>query len=329
MSDKKYKLTNRKALAIVVFVLIAGLGTIVSVNALSHEAMLLGVIAAFVLGLILAIVSAVCIKELYIRVLDDGFELIKGKTAGKYSFSEFAGSNVVRHYTNGIYTGTTREIKVIQLNGKVGSIKCNNLSKDQFAELVSYLSAKEFKENHDINVSEDYFKQERFFSINRDSIIKAVKSKVTLWVVIFAVLAVGALATLIIYLIDDNIAFAVIAILVGIFAIIVLFCKVISEISQSKKIKTIPDHISIDEYTFAVGDKSFRAEDILTVSMVPSSYEILTRDMVLILKDGSKVKFNFGTSRNTKGTYEKYDELFSTVKMWCIVKNINFMSILG
>ena len=78
---------------------------------------------------------------------------------------------------NGIYYGTSREISITQASGKPLKINANNLSKNKFAELVTYLGQTRFTKSHDMEATAEYFKTGHEFIIPNDRIIKANKNR--------------------------------------------------------------------------------------------------------------------------------------------------------
>lgn len=333
MENKKFRTSKNKQQA-AGWTLLGGLvvGTLLFYKLIPGFAdnILKYVLIALAIGVVLAIVAAIVVKEQYLQVLDDGFEVSKGKKTTKYPFKAFAGSKVTRHYRNGIYTGTTREIKIIKNDGKPDTINANRLSRDSFSELVSYLSKNEFKETCDIEVSADYFNQERLFNIPSESITKGCKGRLILWIIGTAVLALLAVGCLIGYFTNGSSFFLAAAIVMGIVAIIFAVINISKAAIDVQRTKNIPHHITCDAYTISIGSETLKPDVITSISMVPGSYDILPRELIVITKEGTKYKYFFGRNKNgDKSTYSDYDNLYTTIKLWCITKDVNFMSILG
>ena len=183
MKDTRFRVSSNKMITSILALLggfIGGLAIANGVIGISEDAMTC-LFIAILAGAAGAILCILFVKEYYLQIFEDGFELVKGKKVTKYPFSAFAGSNVTRHYINGIYYGTSREISITESSGKPLKINANNLSKNKFAELVTYLGQTRFTRSHDIEASAEYFKQGHEFLIPSDRIIKANKKKMVIW----------------------------------------------------------------------------------------------------------------------------------------------------
>lgn len=334
MNDRKFRVSSNKLITSVVALLagfIGGLALANGIIGISNNAALCLVIAISV-ALVAAALFLIFVREYYLQIFEDGFELVKGKKVTKYPFSAFAGSNVTRHYMNGIYYGTSREISITQASGKPLKINANNLSKNKFAELVTYLGQTRFTKSHDMEATAEYFKTGHEFIIPNDRIIKANKNRMmvrcgfTIAVfVIFLGMTGYYLATH-----EDSAGFFTAYIFAGIGGVVLLFTEAIPSIIAYRKILTLPNRIYVDEYSLAIGDKTLSAGSILNILMVPASYDILTRDMIVITKGNERFKYNFGKNEHeNKRTYADYQNLCNTIELWCIVNKINFMQILG
>lgn len=309
-------------------------GTLFIVNAIFdiEKNTALCVIIGAVVALIAAVLCIVFVKEYYMQIQEDGFELVKGKKITKYPYEAFAGSNVTRHYMNGIYTGTSREIKIKEVSGKTLTINANNLSKGSFAELVTYLGQTRFTKAHDIEATAEYFKEGIEFQIPNEKIVNANRKKFTGWVVFTVALTVLFLGMLGYQFITgyDTATFFVIMIFAGLGALVELIMEVIPAAVICHKMKNMPNRIRMDEYSLTIGDRNLSSGNVLNILMVPAEYTILTRDFIVVTKDGEKLKYNFGKNDyKSKRTYEHYDKLCSAIEIWCIVNKINFMQILG
>ena len=159
-SDKRFRVSSNKRNTSVLALLGSFIATLIIENSVTDidEKIVSCILIAVAVGVAAALLCIVFVKEYYMQVLDDGFELEKGKKITKYDFSAFAGSHVTRHYMNGIYTGTSREISIKEASGKTVKINANNLSKGRFVELVTYLGQARFTASHDIEASAEYFK---------------------------------------------------------------------------------------------------------------------------------------------------------------------------
>lgn len=334
MNDKKFKISNTKrtvAIWTAVFGIIFTLLIESTIEDINENGFLCFVIAAAVAAGI-AFLTTLLVREYYLQVFDDGFEITKGGKVAKYPFSAFAGSDVTRHYLNGIYTGTSREIKIRGVSGRMIEISANNLSKAKFAEVVSYLDRTKYTESLNMEAAVEYFKERHDLTVPNESIIGANKKDVIVRNSFVAGLFIAFLVALIYYLVIDNdsVLAMVIFIISGIAAVLMLFTDTIPDIIAYNKIKNLPARIGVDRDSLMLGDKTFWAGDVLNVLMVPANYEIMSREMVIINKNGEKYEYGFGKiDYKNRRTYSEYGRVYNTLELWCIVNNIKFMKILG
>ena len=334
MSDKRFRVSSNKRTA-AFFALLGGfIGSLIIESKVTDiDANLIPcLVIAILIGVFASILCAVLVKEFYLQIFEDGFELVKGNKITKYPFSAFEGSNVTRNYMNGIYTGTTREIKITDETGKSLKINANNLSKGAFAELVTYLGQNKYTESINMEETAGYFNEGYEFRIPNDSIINANKKKMVTQVAITIALLVIFLGLLIYYLVtrSDSAMLLTIMIFAGGGAVVNLFMEVIPAVLLYNKVKNLPNRIYADRNSLVIGNRTFNEETVLNILMVPASYDILTRDMIIITKNNEKLMFNFG-KKDLKGelTYSDYDKLCGTIELWCIVNKVNFVRILG
>ena len=334
MENKKFRVSSNKLITSVLAFMCGFIGGMFLANGIIGIAD--NTVTCVVIGVLTAVIGAVlCIifvKEDHLKILNDGFEITRGRKVTKYPFSAFMGSNVERHYLNGIYVGTSREIRIQEPSGKQRRINANNLSRNSFAELVTYLGQTRFTKSHDMNASAEYFKTGREFLIPGDRIIKANKKKMVIRTSVTIALFAIALGMSGYYFVtkEDSAGFFTAFIFAWIGAFVLLFTEAIPAFIAYRKIRSIPDRIYVDEYSITIGDKTLSAGSILNILMVPASYDILTRDMIVINKSGEKTKYNFGKNdHENKVTYADYENLSNTIELWCIVNKINYMQILG
>ena len=334
MSDKRFRVSSNKRTA-AFFALLGGVigSLIIESKVTDIDANLIPcLVIAILIGVFASILCAVLVKEFYLQIFEDGFELVKGNKITKYPFSAFEGSNVTRNYMNGIYTGTTREIKINDETGKSLKINANNLSKGAFAELVTYLGQNKYTESINMEETAGYFNEGYEFRIPNDSIINANKKKMVTQVAITIALLVIFLGLLIYYLVtrSDSAILLTIMIFAGGGAVVNLFMEVIPAVLLCNKVKNLPNRIYADRNSLVIGNRTFNEDTVLNILMVPASYDILTRDMIIITKNNEKLMFNFG-KKDLKGelTYSDYDKLCGTIELWCIVNKVNYVRILG
>jgi hypothetical protein len=114
MNDKKFRVSSNKLITSVLSLMAGFVGGLCLANGLigiDNNSVLCVMIAVSVAA-VAAVLCLIFVKEYYLQIFEDGFELVKGKKVTRYPFSAFAGSNVTRHYMNGIYYGTSREISI-------------------------------------------------------------------------------------------------------------------------------------------------------------------------------------------------------------------------
>ncbi len=334
-TDKKFRVSKNKLMTSVLALFGGFIATGLIENAITDfdKHLVPCMIIAIGVGVLGAALCIAFVKEYYMQIREDGFELVKGKKVTKYDFSAFAGSNVTRHYMNGIYTGTSREIKIQEASGKTLKINANNLSKGSYAELVTYLGQARFTKSHDVEASAEYFKNGIEFRIPNEEMIKANKSKYIRWLAFTIALLAVSVGMIIYYFITklDSAGFFTIMLMAGLGGVVYLFMEVIPAGILCHKMKNLPDRIHLDEYTLTIGNQALSNGSVLNVLVVPANYDIMTRDMIIVTKDNTKYKFNFGKRdlKKTKATYAGYDKLCSALELWCILNHVNFMQILG
>ena len=105
MSDKRFRVSSNKRTA-AFFALLGGfIGSLIIESKVTDiDANLIPcLVIAILIGVFASILCAVLVKEFYLQIFEDGFELVKGNKITKYPFSAFEGSNVTRNYMNGIF----------------------------------------------------------------------------------------------------------------------------------------------------------------------------------------------------------------------------------
>ncbi|MCQ2532559.1 MAG: hypothetical protein MJ093_07630 [Saccharofermentans sp.] len=273
-------------------------------------------------------------RNKYIVFKESGFEVIKRDKKTLYSYKDFDGTNVTRNYYNGIYMGTDRAIKVINPLGKKDEIACPGIGKDAFSEIVALINKHKFYEIYGEKNADDYYEHSRNFAIPRDEIIKSHNIRTTTYV---SLISSGTIALSIIWIWagkeDVNSDMASIKVLTSVFSILTLIIGgyfVFKCVRNNKRVKLIPERINISNEAIVIDGKSIAPSMIANISMVPGNYQILERDMLLLLKDGTKYQYGFGSGKgNTKLTYVDYPQLYAAIQSWCLVKGISFLAILG
>lgn len=272
----------------------------------------------------------------YITFKGNGFDIIRGKNTTPYLYSDFDGSDVTRHYYNGIYTGTSRSLKLRDSKNKSTKLECKGINKDLFAEIVAYIGKSDFDQNMATDVAENYFEQPRTFDIPKENITVANKKHAILNSTLVGI-GISALLGLWIYAgIKDStsktadVGFYIIFVIVGVIMAGVAAFFIARLWRNNKRIASLPERIIVDNRCISIDGKEFSTESISNVSMVPGNYKILSRDLLIIMNDGSKSLYCFGEGGGSaKLTYSEYEELYKTIKYWCLIKRVNYQSILG
>ncbi len=247
-----------------------------------------------------------------------------------YSFEDFLGTNVIKHSTNGVYTGTTRYVKlhVPGTENRNVQINCSALKPDQFDEMIAYLSKNEFEQAEETEAAANYFDTEKLFEIPKQTIIsKNMSSAVTVNIII-AVAAV-ILELLFITTLKDTILTMIIvclitALIVG--AVIAIRVKLFNKFRDQ-----VPEKITLDNYTLAVDGRTFPSERTIKVVMTPPSYDTKDRVLLITTNDKSVASYNFARLKKTDEamSYPDYPSLYNNIKLWCLQRNISFMASLN
>ncbi len=269
-------------------------------------------------------------KDRFLKLCEDGIDHISGKNVTHYSFEDFLGTNVIKHSTNGVYTGTTRYVKlhVPGTENRNVQINCSALKPDQFDEMIAYLSKNEFEQAEKTEAAANYFDTEKLFEIPKQTIIsKNMSSAVTVNIII-AVAAV-ILELLFITTLKDTILTMIIvclitALIVG--AVIAIRVKLFNKFRDQ-----VPEKITLDNYTLAVDGRTFPSERTIKVVMTPPSYDTKDRVLLITTNDKSVASYNFARLKKTDEamSYPDYPSLYNNIKLWCLQRNISFMASLN
>lgn len=331
MVGKRFKIKENKftSFGVAVFlVLIFGLYSCMKIFDDFEEKILTYVIACAAIGVVLGIVAFVFSKNTYFQILDDGFEVIEGKKVTKYRFSDFVGTNVVKNYTNGIPTGTTREIKVKRPGEKEEKIDAGHLSQKEFSELASLLGKIQYDRTHDEVAPSEVFFEKANFAVPGKAILEANRNIFVMYIVLAVVLAI--LGTILILSTPTGEPLQIIGGFGVAGAIAILILEIFPWGKVYLDVRSIPSNVALDTFAITVDSEMFKVDTVTHIGMVPSSYEIMTRDFIITTRDGVNHKYNFGKGgEKDKYTYVNYPDLYAAVKMWCITQKVDFTTQLG
>ena len=331
MDNKRFKISGSKFVgfaAVLFLTLILGLFLCSKIFSDFEEKILTYVIACVVLGVIVGIVFFVLSKDEFLQILDDGFEVVQGNKVTKYSFSDFKGTNVVKNYTNGIPTGTTREIKVQRLGEKETKISCEGLSEKEFSQLASLLGKIQYDMTHDEVAPSEVFFEKANFAVPGKAILEANRNIFVMYIVLAVVLAI--LGTILILSTPTGEPLQVIGGFGVAGAIAILILEIFPWGKVYLDVRSIPSNVALDTFAITVDSEMFKVDTVTHIGMVPPSYEIMTRDLIITTRDGVNHKYNFGKGgEKDKYTYVNYPDLYAAVKMWCITQKVDFTSQLG
>ena len=333
MEEKSYRLNMKKipsvlCMAFGSFVLFFLLDMFIF-KPIPNGTLPLNLVCVILLAIGLSVLIFFTHKDRFIKISSSGIDIINGKKTQHYEFKDFEGTDVVKHYTNGIYTNTTRAIKLRDTEkNKVRSIDCTKLKPAEFDELIAYLGKTEFEQVEKTEATETYFDTEKYFEINKDEICAKRKSKNIISIVITLIVAVllAVFFFAVIFSVDALIAVVsavICALIAGV--IVAIIANNIKKFPAS-----VPARVTIDNYNLGIDGTTIDKEKTAKIIMTPPTYTSKDRVMEIVMSDGTKHKYNFGRLRETtNGTYPDYPSLFSNVKLWCLQRNISFLASLS
>ena len=333
MEEKSYRLNMKKipsvlCMAFASFVLLFMLDMFIF-KPIPNDTLVINLVFVILLTIGLSVLIFFTHKDRFIKINSSGIDVINGKKTQHFEFKDFEGTDVVKHYMNGIYTNTTRSIKLRDTEkNKVRSIDCSKLKPIEFDELIAYLGKTEFEQVEKTEATETYFDTEKYFEINKEQICAKRKSKnittIVITLIVAVILAVFFFA--VIFSVEPVIAVA------GALLCAVIAGVVVAVIANSiKKFPaSVPARITIDNYNLGIEGTTIDKDKAVKIVMTPPTYDSKDRVMEIFLSDGTKYKYNFGRlSGNNEGTYADYPSLFSNVKLWCLQRNISFLASLS
>lgn len=334
MEERTYRLNGTRTKSVAVAVLGSLFGLFILdmflFEPIPNGTLLINMIIVVLLSAGIGVLVYFLHKDRFLKLCEDGIDHISGKNVTHYSFEDFLGTNVIKHSTNGVYTGTTRYVKlhVPGTENRNVQINCSALKPDQFDEMIAYLSKNEFEQAEKTEAAANYFDTEKLFEIPKQTIIsKNMSSAVTVNIII-AVAAV-ILELLFITTLKDTILTMIIvclitALIVG--AVIAIRVKLFNKFRDQ-----VPEKITLDNYTLAVDGRTFPSERTIKVVMTPPSYDTKDRVLLITTNDKSVASYNFARLKKTDEamSYPDYPSLYNNIKLWCLQRNISFMASLN
>ena len=334
MEERTYRLNGTRTKSVAVAVLGSLFGLFILdmflFEPIPNGTLLINMIIVVLLSAGIGVLVYFLHKDRFLKLCEDGIDHISGKNVTHYSFEDFLGTNVIKHSTNGVYTGTTRYVKlhVPGTENRNVQINCSALKPDQFDEMIAYLSKNEFEKAEKTEAVANYFDTEKLFEIPKQTIIsKNMSSAVTVNIII-AVAAV-ILELLFITTLKDTILTMIIvclitALIVG--AVIAIRVKLFNKFRDQ-----VPEKITLDNYTLAVDGRTFPSERTIKVVMTPPSYDTKDRVLLITTNDKSVASYNFARLKKTDEamSYPDYPSLYNNIKLWCLQRNISFMASLN
>lgn len=320
---------------VIIYLLVVAL--IIGSNSDMNVALMLILLVLAIVGGIATGVSLSRIKtDACVSIGADGIKVIKkGVVKKEYDVDGFEGSNVVKNYTNGIYTGTTRSIKLTNEKGKQTSLIWN-YGADSFAEAVQDIQElKNFggfiakgAELNAINNSDDGAAEfsDKIFEMDREALGKGViNGGLTKFVGCAGILAVIAV---IVILADRNTVLAIIS------AIMVLVALVLLGVGYAlgkKAAETIPNSIKITGDAITVGEDTYSISSIQKMTLTPPNYEIsyLKSYWLKIRSENQNKKYCLGRNKKNKMTYADYLSLTYTIRDWSLKRGVDYKDELG
>lgn len=335
MEEKIYKLNSGKVKAVICAVLGSLIGFFILdmfiFQPVPNGTLPLNLAGVVLLSAGIGVLVFFAHRDASIKICENGIDHLVGKKETHYSFSDFLGTNVIKHSTNGIYTGTTRYMKfhVPGTDGKTVQINCSGLKPAEFDELISYLSKNEFKQAENKEAYDDIFETEKLFEIPKDTIIRKNKRKDLLVNVVVIVAAVVLELFMVLAFREISI---LTTILVCMIVALVTGVVIALRVKQFKKFRNqVPEKITIDNYTLAVDGRTFPSERTIKVVMTPVSYDTKDRVLLITTNDKTVAKYNFARLNNADPdvSYPDYPSLYNNIKLWCLQRDISFMASLS
>lgn len=331
MEDKIYKLNGSRAKSVVCAVfaslVVLFVADMLLLEPIPNGTFLINMIGVVILSAGIGVLVFFCHSDKSLRLCENGIDHIVGKKETHFNFEDFLGTHVVRNSTNGIYTGSTRYIRlhVPGTENKNVQIDCSALKADQFDEMISFLSKNEFKQAENTEAFDNIFDTEKLFEIPKQTIVNKNKTAALLINAVIIIVAV-LLEVFVIRISKDNILTMIILCLV--FALIAGAVITIRIKQFSKFRDQVPEKITIDNYTLAVDGRTFPAERTIKVVMTPPTYNTKERLLLITSNDKTVARYSFAKLNEARPemSYPDYPSLYNNIKLWCLQRDISFMA---
>ncbi len=283
--------------------------TILGINMENPNALIYSIIIALVLFLLFMYRVFISNNMEYIVTDREVIFLKKGREYKIFPYSEYIlSSYVIKHSTNGIPTGTMRQLAAN--NGKKEKKYICSLTKkdfDEFMGLILAYSNKATAGSDQINTGE-IMNVNREFTLNKDKILKKVLlSKMFFFTIIFVACMVFFFT-----MYNYGEAGAEYFLYGGIISVIVFALMVTMSTNFIKK--RTPDKISLRNNCIYMDDDNFNYSEIEKITLTPQSYSSGNQNRIMRItkKDGTKVIYNLGFKaykvNKPDQIFQKYDE---------------------
>ncbi len=268
----------------------------------------------------------------------DGIKIYnrKGELTQSYGIDAYEGSKVVKNYNNGIYSGTTRSIAVIDDKGKkkhltwpygaddftravndIEEIKAYGsfLAKGNDAESLENVENNELANDETVN---------RIFEIDKNEVSKGIilKSSGSLLGWGAACIGFGVLSFMAYF--DDYLPLTILFFAAG---IVLLAVKFISARNAKNK---IPSLIKIERDRIIIDDAEYEAATVNRIAVTPVTYQISKASCywINLTINGVEKEYCLGINRTAgpRNSYKNYVELCSCFRLWCGIRGIEFMN---
>lgn len=296
-------------------------------------------VIACVVGLASGALASIAAKQTIIVIDEESFTYTKGKKVEKYPLDSFAGTNVVRNYMNGAYTGSTRYIRFKTPDYKIRQIEIPFEEKD-YSDIVSLI-----KKNNANSISEEEkeeireaFEGERRINIPRDELLKSFsKSRKARAAFSIITLVISLTVCIASYILMDIWCFLAMLVMFGLLgptlAIAIFLYGRKESIAAMKSTPSLftagPDSISFD-------DDVIPASAISGIVVTPPSYNSTGKDYEfrkVVITDNSGVDHTYYFGKTLKGnkkmSLKEYTGVVTLLEIWSFSNNIEFRQDLG
>ncbi|MCQ2483547.1 MAG: hypothetical protein MJ153_08685 [Clostridia bacterium] len=269
----------------------------------------------------------------------DGIKIYnrKGEITHSYDIDAYVRSNVVKNYTNGVYSGTSRSIEVIDERGKK-KILAWHYNSDDFTRAVNDIE--EIKvygsflaKGNDVEKLESVENKElanddtvnRIFEIDKKEVSKGLFYKGSKSLLGWGITLIGfGVLTLFADVNEDT---WILTLLVFAAGLALLAVQIISVRNAKSK---IPRMIKIESERIIVDENTHVASSLKTIVVTPASYQISKTACfwIKITANNVEKEYCLGINRaaGPRNSYKDYAELCSCLRLWCGIRGIEFMN---